>query len=76
MEYNNNVNYQWKPDDKFEFSGLEFSLLVNASRDFLNTESSQKVLMVKNMYDILEDKLKKGVETGIITPVEAKIEQN
>ena len=76
MEYNNNVNYQWKPDDKFELSGLEFSLLVNAARDFLNTADSQKVFMVKNMYDVLEDKLKKGVEAGIITPVETKPQEN
>ncbi len=70
MEYNNNVNYQWKPEDEFKLNGLEFSLLVNAAKDFLNTESSQRVFMVNNMYQVLEKKLKEGVESGVITPVE------
>ena len=70
MEYNNNVNDQWKPEDEFKLNGLEFSLLVNAAKDFLNTESSQRVFMVNNMYQVLEKKLKEGVESGVITPVE------
>lgn len=69
MEYKSNENYQWKPEDKFEVSGLELSLLVNATRDFLNSETSRKVLMLREVYNVLEQKLKKGVEEGVITPV-------
>lgn len=62
----NDVVYQWTPEDKFEFEGVEFSVLVNALRDFLNTESSQKVLMVKAAFEVVEKKLKEGVDSGVI----------
>lgn len=61
-----NVSYEWKPEDEFKFDGVQFSFLVNASRDFLNTQESQKVLMVKAISDLLEQKLKQGIEDGIV----------
>jgi len=66
MEYNNNVNYQWKPEDEFKLNGLQFSILLQAHRAILRTEDAMRTLLVKESSDNLEKLLEEAVNSGVV----------
>jgi hypothetical protein len=62
----NEQKYQWEPDAKFELTGLEYNLILAATQEYLNSASSQRVLLMQQANMILENKLKEGVESGVV----------
>lgn len=64
-QFNPNKNYRWQPTDVFQISGAEFGLLLNALRATLMTEESQRILLIQEASNALENVLAKGVESGI-----------
>lgn len=65
-----NKKYKWTPTTEFRLNGGEFATLLNAARAFLSTEDAQRVLMVKDSADILEQQLKEAVESGRAQEIE------
>lgn len=66
QQYDPSKRYQWEPEKKFELTGQEYALLLNSIRAILSTPESQKVIMLEKAHDVLENKLKEGVEKGEI----------
>lgn len=64
-QFNPNKKYKWQPTDVFEISGSDFGLLLNALRATLMTEESQRILLIQEASNALENVLAKGVESGI-----------
>ncbi|MEI6186889.1 MAG: hypothetical protein WCP46_00105 [Alphaproteobacteria bacterium] len=65
----NEQKYQWEPDAKFELTGLEYNLILAATQEFLNSAASQRVLLMQQANIILENKLKEGVDKGIVQTI-------
>ena len=69
VSYDPNKKYQWTPNDKFEFSGAEFGVLLNALRAILASEEAQRILLAERANDIIENVLAKSVEKGNVKEV-------
>ena len=69
-QYDPKVSYQWKPDETFDITGMEFEYIFKTLTEYLNSPESIKVLKAYEVHRILEQKLKDGVEKGIIKPQE------
>lgn len=65
-EYDPSKSYTWSPDDKFEFTGQEFGLILNTFRAILNTEKAAHILLANQCNEAIERVMKRSVETGII----------
>lgn len=70
QQYDPLLSYQWLPEDKFEIMGVEFEYMFRYLSDYLNEPESRKVVRAYEVHKILEQKLKDGVEKGMITPSE------
>ena len=57
--------YQWKADDKFEVTGMEFSVLLNSLRKILSTPEAQLVILSQQASSAAEEILSRAVERGI-----------
>ena len=66
-EYNPNERYTWKPEDKFEITGQQFGLILNMVRQHLSTEEAGKFMLMQQTNDVVENIMKNGVESGVIT---------
>jgi hypothetical protein len=64
--YDSSKRYTWTPDDKFEFTGAEFGLILNAFRAVLNTEEAAKILLANEANQAVERALAKAVEADIV----------
>ena len=64
--YDPNKKYRWTPEDKFEMSGSEFGVLLNALRAILHTPESQRILLADKANEIIETTLAKAVEAGVV----------
>jgi hypothetical protein len=64
--YDPSKRYTWSPEDKFEFSGQEFGLILNTFRAILNTEQAAHILLAKQCSDAIEVVMKRSVESGMI----------
>lgn len=64
--YDPSKRYTWSPEDKFEFSGQEFGLILNTFRAILNTEQAAHILLAKQCSDSIESVMKRSVENGIV----------
>lgn len=61
-------NYEWKPDATFTFSGTEFAMLNRHLLSFLsNPITPSTIIMIRDLFVIVNDKLKKAVESGDAT---------
>jgi len=65
--------FRWKPEDKFELSGLEFSLFVNVVREILSTAEAQRIVALLQLDDVLQKKLNKAVEEGVVITEDTKL---
>lgn len=61
-----NVNYTWNQDATFTLTGKQFELFINGLRASLATPEAQKVLMLNELSNILNEKLSKGIDEGIV----------
>ena len=69
-EYNANTRYTWQPDDKFEFTGKEFGLILNTLRAILNTEEAAKILLAQQANNCIESAMVRAVESGVVKEVD------
>ena len=68
-QYDPNKRYTWGPEDKFEFNGREFGLILNSLRAILNTEEAAKILLAQQANAAIESVMAKGVELDIVKEV-------
>lgn len=72
--YDPNKKYTWTPNDEFVLNGGEFGLILNTLRSILNTQEAAKILLANQANDIIEGKLAKAVESGVVKEVPAEQE--
>jgi len=64
--YDPNKKYTWSPNDKFEITGAEFGLILNALRSTLSTQEAHRILLADQANDAIENVMAKSVEAGVI----------
>ena len=64
--YDPNKRYTWTPNDKFELSGNEFGLILNAFRALLATEEAGRILLANQANEAVERALAAAVEADIV----------
>ncbi len=64
--YDPSKRYTWTPNDKFELSGNEFGLILNAFRSVLNTEEAGRILLANEANQVVERVLAKAVEADVV----------
>lgn len=64
--YDPNKRYTWTPQDKFELSGNEFGLILNALRSILSTEDAGRILLAAEANQAVERTLAKAVEADVV----------
>lgn len=69
-KYDPNKKYGWEEDTVFELSGNEFGYILNTMRTVLATPEAQRILMLNEANNTVEDILKRNVETGNVKPVD------
>ena len=57
--------YIWNKDDKFELSGTEFGVILNAFRALLTTPEAQAMFKAAQASDLVEHVLARAVEAGV-----------
>lgn len=68
-KYDPNKRYTWKPEDKFEMSGEQFGILLNSIRGILSTPEAQRILMIHQANEAVEDIIAKAVENDIVKEI-------
>lgn len=71
--YDPSKRYTWTPQDKFELTGSEFGMILNAFRSMLNTEEAARILLINEANQAIERALASAVEADIVkeTPEES-----
>ena len=64
--YDPNKRYTWTPTDKFELSGAEFGLILNALRAILSSEEAGKILLANQANEAVERALAAAVEADVV----------
>lgn len=64
--YDPNKRYTWTPNDKFELSGAEFGLILNALRAILSSEEAGKILLANQANEAVERALASAVEADVV----------
>jgi len=68
-EYDSNKRYTWTPQDKFELSGEQFGVILNAFRAVLNTPEAVRILLISKANEAIESVMADNVEKGIIKEI-------
>jgi len=68
--YDSNKRYTWTPDDKFELTGAEFGIVLNALRAILSTEEAARILLTNEANQAIERALAAAVEADIVKEAE------
>lgn len=66
MNYDPKKTYTWTPNDKFEMSGEEFGIILNAVRGILATPEAARILMLDKANSAIENVMAKAVEQGTV----------
>jgi hypothetical protein len=66
QKYDPAKRYTWTPEDKFEISGEQFGLVLNAVRAILSTPEAARIMMLDKANSAIEDILANAVEQGIV----------
>jgi|TARA_R110002126_G_scaffold128347_9_gene270938 hypothetical protein len=64
--YDPNKRYTWTPNDKFELSGAEFGMVLNAFRATLATEEASRILLISEANNAVERALAAAVEADVV----------
>jgi hypothetical protein len=64
--YDSNKRYTWTPEDKFEFTGAEFGLILNAFRSILSTEEAGRIILANEANQVVERALAAAVEADVV----------
>lgn len=67
--YDPTKRYTWTPEDKFELSGDEFGIILNAVRAILSTPESARVLLLDKANTAIEGMMARSVEKGIVIEI-------
>ena len=67
--YDPNKRYTWTPQDKFELSGDQFGLILNAFRAILSTPEAGRILLVDRANNAIEDAMAVAVENGTVKEI-------
>lgn len=67
--YDPNKRYTWTPTDKFELSGAEFGMVLNAFRATLSTEEAARILLINEANQAVERALAAAVEADVVKEV-------
>lgn len=63
-----NKQYQWKLDDKIEFTGKEFHIIQQAMQQFITSNMDvSTILRLAQVYAITVAKMNEYIENGTIT---------
>jgi hypothetical protein len=73
--YDPSKKYTWTAEDKFELSGNEFGLLLNALRVLTSTPEAQRILLANEAALVIEQKMAQAVESGVVKEVEDNPQQ-
>jgi len=68
--YDPSKRYTWTPEDRFELSGAEFGLILNAFRSALSTEEAGRILLANEANQAIERVLASAVENDIVKEAE------
>lgn len=68
-KYDPNKRYTWQPTDKFEMTGDQFGLILNAFRSVLATPEAQRILYIQQANNAVEDIIANAVEGDIVKEV-------
>lgn len=67
-KYDPNIKYGWDKDTQFLLNGDEFGLILNTFRTVLATTEAQKILLLNNANNKMEEILERNVHTGNVKP--------
>jgi len=70
MNYDPTKMYTWTPEDKFEMTGEQFGIVLNAIRGILSTPEAARILLLDKANSAIEGMMANAVEQGIVTEVE------
>ena len=65
-KYDPKLRYSWTPSDEFTLTGEEFGMILNAFRATLSSPEAQRILLVKEANEAIENAMAKAVEAGIV----------
>lgn len=68
--YDPSKKYTWSNEDKFEFSGAEFGLILNTFRKILSTPEAEVILLANQANMIIEKKISEAVEKDVVKEAE------
>ena len=67
--YNPAKRYTWMPDDKFELTGDQFGIILNAIRGIMGTPEAQRILALEKANNVFENLMVKAVEDGVVLEI-------
>jgi hypothetical protein len=72
-QYDPRQKYTWQPTDKFEFTGEQFGMILNAFRAMISTGIPEACMRILDANNVIEQKMADGVKHGVIkeVPIEA-----
>ena len=70
MNYDPSKMYTWTPEDKFEMTGEEFGIVLNAIRGVLATPEAARILLLDKANTAIESMMAKAVEQGTVVEAE------
>ena len=72
-QYDPNKRYTWGPEDKFEFNGREFGLILNTVRSYLQSEEAARFQLMFQSNQVIEKLMMEAVESDNVTEVVEKV---
>ena len=66
MEQNNQVQYTWKPEDKFTLLGKNYESLINYVNMKLNNQEAQEIIFLYEFSKELDKMMQDGVMSGTV----------
>ena len=68
MSYDPTQRYTWSSNEKFELTGQEFALVLNALRATLNLPQAPAILLADKANTAIDNIMAKRLEAGKIVP--------
>jgi hypothetical protein len=68
-EYDPKKKYSWDNDTEFKMNGNEFGLILNTFRTILHSPEAQRILLINEANNTIENVLGRNVKEGIVKEV-------
>lgn len=69
MKYDPTKRYSWTPEDRFELTGDQFGIILNAIRGMMGTPEAQRIIALDKANNVFENLMVKAVEEGVVLEV-------